>query len=315
MRYTLYILYTLFLLTSCQATPKQETKEQAPQATEAQVRFPYPEIPTVLTTPEERKAYLLTHYWERFDFADTVLVANRDITEQGFVDFIALLADGQTTDALAGESMENWCGGFIPQGKARRTMMRLADDYLYNPNSPFYNEWLYGIYLQAMLVKLPAEDAQVSSMAFKLQLLNRNKVGTPAEDFIYYLPDGTRRSLADTPVRGNRLLVVFYDPECSSCHEVIETMKMDSALAKAVQAGWVSVLAIYTEGNEKVWRETLADMPQGWSIGTDREAIKAGALYDLRAMPSLYLLDAQKRVVLKDAPFERIRSELFADGE
>ena len=278
-------------------------------------QFPYPKIPESLKDPESRKTFLLAHYWDEFNFADTALVNNSNVTEQGFVDHIALLADTQTNPDEAEPSIGNLCRLMYPHPHARQVFMKLFDDYLSDPNSPFYNEWLYGIYLQAMLVKLPAEDAQVSSMAFKLQLLNRNKVGKPAENFIYYLPDGTRRSLADTPVRGNRLLVVFYDPECSSCHEVIETMKMDSALAKAVQAGRVSVLAIYTEGNEKVWRETLADMPQGWTIGTDREAIKAGALYDLRAMPSLYLLDAQKRVVLKDAPFERIRPELFADGE
>ena len=140
MRYTI-LIYSILLFTACQANPKQTAKEQTPSDTVAQVqtRFPYPEIPSVLTTPEDRKAYLLTHYWERFDFADTALVAERDITEQGFVDFIALLADGQTTDALAKESMENWCGGFIPQAQARRTMTGLADDYLYNPNSPFYN--------------------------------------------------------------------------------------------------------------------------------------------------------------------------------
>lgn len=311
MRYTI-LIYSILLFTACQANPKQTAKEQTPSDTVAQVqtRFPYPEIPSVLTTPEDRKAYLLTHYWERFDFADTALVAERDITEQGFVDFIALLADGQTTDALAKESMENWCGGFIPQAQARRTMTGLADDYLYNPNSPFYNEWLYGVYLQAMLTKLPAGDAQAETMTFRLTLLSRNQTGERAEDFTYYLPDGTRRSLASTPVKGGRLLVVFYDPECGSCHEVIENMRMDGVLAKAVQAGRISVLAIYTEGNEKVWRETWADMPQGWTVGTDREAIKTGALYDLRAMPSLYLLDAEKRVVLKDAPFERIRTEL-----
>lgn len=309
MKYIL-LIYSILLLTSCQANPQQADKEQVSQAVEIQTRFPYPEIPMVLTTPEDRKAYLLTHYWERFDFADTTLVANRDITEQGFVDFIALLADGQTTEELARESMENWCGGFVPQAQARRTMAGLADDYLYNPNSPFYNEGLYGVYLQAMLTTLPAGDVQAETMTFRLTLLSRNQVGAQAENFTYYLPDGTRRSLASTPVKGNRLLVVFYDPECVSCHEMIETLKRDHALAEAVRTGKVCVLAIYTEGNETVWRETLADMPHGWTVGTDRESIKAGALYDLRAMPSLYLLDGRKRVVLKDASLRELKSLL-----
>lgn len=89
-------LYILLLLTSCQANPKQAVQEQTAQDTATvQTRFPYPEIPTLLTVPGDRKDYLLTHYWDCFDFADTALVSNRNVSEQGFVDFIALLADGQ----------------------------------------------------------------------------------------------------------------------------------------------------------------------------------------------------------------------------
>ncbi len=51
-------------------------------------------------------------------------------------------------------------------------------------------------------------------------------------------------------------------------------------------------------------------MPEGWTVGTDREAVKTGALYDLKAMPSLYLLDGKKTVLLKDAAYEKICAAL-----
>ncbi|WP_288180294.1 hypothetical protein [Bacteroides sp. CAG:633] len=94
--------------------------------------------------------------------------------------------------------------------------------------------------------------------------------------------------------------------ECESCHAVLGQMTASAALAKAVQTGRMSVLAIYTEGNEEVWRKALPDMSEGWTIGADHEAVKTGTLYDLKAMPSLYLLDGQKKVLLKDAAFEEI---------
>ena len=103
---------------------------------------------------------------------------------------------------------------------------------------------------------------------------------------------------------------MFYDPECESCHEVLLQMAADTALAEAVRAGKLSVLAVYTEGNDEAWRKALPDMPEGWMVGTDREAVKGGALYDLKAMPSLYLLDGKKTVLLKDAAYEKIRATL-----
>ena len=270
--------------------------EEAPVAVEQSLgSFPFPAIPEVLTSSEDRKAYLLTHYWEQLDFTDTTLVDNRDVTEQGFVNFIALLADGTTPEELTRESLEN---------------CQTADDYLFNPNSPFYNEGLYGMYLEALLGKLPQTDAMRSAYRFKLELVRRNNVGDKATDFTYYQPDGTRRTLVTTSVKNDRLLLMFYDPECESCHEVLLQMAADTALAEAVRAGKLSVLAVYTEGNKAAWRKALPDMPEGWTVGTDREAVKTGALYDLKAMPLLYLLDGQKTVLLKDAAYEKIRATL-----
>lgn len=286
------------------------SQKQIEQKRTSQSPFPFPEIPAMLTQPEERKAYLLEHYWDRFNFGDTTLVNNREVTEQGFVNQISLLADGVTPEKVIRESLKNWCSRFMPEAQARQVMMQLADDYLYNPNSPFYNEGLYGVYLETMLEVLPEEDARRSSFDFKLRLLRRNKVGDKATDFSYYLPDGQKKSLVATSTRGNRLLLVFYDPECDSCHEVLREMTADASLAEAVKAGRVTVLAVYTEGNQEAWRKGLADMPEGWIIGTDRQKVKEEALYDLKAMPSLYLLDGQKRVLLKDAPLGQIREVL-----
>ena len=189
-------------------------------------------------------------------------------------------------------------------------MTQTADSYLFNPNSPFYNEALYGMYLEALLGKLPQTDAMRSTYRFKLELIRRNNVGEKATDFVYYLSDGTRHTLAATPVKSNRLLLMFYDPECESCHEVLLQMAADTALAEAVRTGKLSVLAVYTEGNDEAWRKALPDLPKGWTVGIDHEAVKTGALYDLKAMPSLYLLDGKKTVLLKDAAYEKIRATL-----
>lgn len=313
--YCLWLIFLVLLQMSCeykagQLKGKKIAQQERTLGDMKEASFPFPEIPAMLTQPEERKAYLLEHYWDRFNFGDTTLVNNREVTEQGFVNQISLLADGATPEKVIRESLKNWCSRFMPEAQARQVMMQLADDYLYNPNSPFYNEGLYGVYLETMLEVLPEEDARRSSFDFKLRLLRRNKVGDKATDFSYYLPDGQKKSLATTSTRGNRLLLVFYDPECESCHEVLREMTADASLAGAVKAGRVTVLAVYTEGNQEAWRKGLADMPEGWIIGTDRQKVKEEALYDLKAMPSLYLLDGQKRVLLKDAPLGQIREVL-----
>ena len=125
-----------------------------------------------------------------------------------------------------------------------------------------------------------------------------------------FLADEECRTLRTTTVQGDKLLLVFYDPECPSCHEVLKAMMADRALADAVDTGTLTVLAVYTEGNDEVWRKALTDMPRSWLIGNDRQQVKDCALYDLKAMPSLYLLDKDKTVLLKDAAYDTVRQAL-----
>lgn len=105
-------------------------------------------------------------------------------------------------------------------------------------------------------------------------------------NFIYYLPDGSRHTLYQTRVNKNRLLLVFYDPECPSCHDVMMEMLHDKLLQQEVDAGNLTVLAIYTEGNLDVWKTTISELPKEWIVGTDREEIKQRCLYDCK-LPKL----------------------------
>lgn len=310
------LVFIIFLFSACGNSSKQKQTDTSvtvenPQ-TVSEAKFPFPAIPTMLTQPEERKAYLMAHYWENFNFADTALVNNRNVSEQGAANYLAILADGTLSEAQVKGSLDGFCKGMEVQEHARKVFLQMMEDYLYNPNSPFHNERLYALFLERMLKSEFVDEARKSSLKFSLDLISRNCPGKVATDFVYFLPDGSRHSLAQTRAKNNRLLLVFYDPECPSCHETMQEMVADGMLAEAVKAGKLTVLAVYTEGNQEVWKRTLSDLPQGWMVGSDHETVKQGALYDLKAMPSLYLMDGTKRVLLKDAPYAKIREEIAA---
>lgn len=317
MSYRIFILLFL-LLSACGNTAQRNKVEKEMSEAVEQIEigvdsnFPFPEIPTMLTQPEERKAYLMAHYWDNFNFADTALVNNRNVAEQGAANYLAILADGTLTEEQVKGSLDGFCKGMEAQVHARKVFLQMMEDYLYNPNSPFHNEGLYALFLERMLKSEFVDEGRKSSLKFSLDLISRNCPGKVATDFVYFLPDGSRHSLAQTRAKNNRLLLVFYDPECPSCHETMQEMVADGMLAEAVKAGKLTVLAVYTEGNQEVWKRTLGDLPQGWTVGSDHETVKQGALYDLKAMPSLYLLDGTKRVLLKDAPYAKIREEIAA---
>lgn len=312
------IVLSVCVLFSCGQTAKKTEGDGKAKAETAdkqsqpeQPVFPMPEVPGMITSAEEARTYLVAHFWDEFDFQDVRLLRSKPVLAQGLANFVSLSAANavEQKDAVD-RGFGTLCKGITENRTLTDSLKYYVEEYLYNPNSPYYNEELYGVYLKCMMENLPANDPLMETYRFKRQLIGRNCPGSKAEDFTYYLPDGTRKSLYSTPVKGDYLILVFYDPECHSCHDIMRGMFADRSLAEAVAAGRVAVLAVYTEGDTEVWKKYLNGMPGNWTTGEDRMGVKDKALYDLKAMPTLYLLDKHKKVLLKDAPYAWIRETL-----
>lgn len=299
---TIHLLLLVLVLTACGSHSRQSSQEQKPR----QTTFVFPEIPEMLTEPEQRLSFLIQHYWEEFDFADTTLLAQPDIAEQGFVNFIALFPQAVPEDLTAG--LDSLVRRAEPHPAAFTYLLAQAEKYLYDPNSPFHNEEFYVQFVRPFVGSKAIGYADKSRLEFRMKLASMNRVGTPATDFKFIIyPKENASSLRATA--GKELLLVFYDPECEGCHETLMELMKSDVLAQRVVKGDVSVLAVYTEGNLEVWRKTAPGLPETWTIAADTSClVKDTPLYDLKAMPTLYLLDTQKNVVLKDTSIPALMS-------
>lgn len=261
--------------------------------------FPYPDIPTLLTTPSERATFLIEHYWDNYNFADTTLVENKEITEQGFVNFIDLLPRFDSIVAVNGLQR------FYERILSDTTPSRVADSfdtmiehYLSNPNSPMRNEELYIMFLQSQISTLHQYGDEAIRPTALLATALKNRLGTKAADFNYTTRSGQHSSLYAT--QAQTLLLIFYDPECEHCKDILSMLLDDSTFKQQVASGQLTVLAVYTEENKTLWQSTAHNMPTDWIVAVDDSNINKNAIYDIPAMPVFYLLDSNKLVVLKD---------------
>lgn len=73
----------------------------------------------------------------------------------------------------------------------------------------------------------------------------------------------------------------------------------------------LQILALYPDQDLTLWRNKLAEIPSTWITGYDADQkITHQNLYNLDAIPTLYLLDQNKKVILKDAPWQAIEAYL-----
>lgn len=259
-------------------------------------------------TSEKRADYLVKHYWENINFADTNYIHHPDITEQAWADYCDILNHVSLENAQ--EAMRNTIERTYVERKVFDYITKLAEKYLYDPNSPMHNEELYIPVLDAMLhAPMLKEVEKVRPQALR-ELAQKNRIGTKAIDFDYTLASGISNTLYQQ--KTDYTLLFFYNPGCLTCAETIEKLKKATVIKQMIEQKRLTVLSIYPDEEPEEWRQHLNDFPKEWINGYDKHfTIKEEQLYDLKAIPTLYLLNKEKIVLLKDASAQTIEEYLL----
>lgn len=265
--------------------------------------FPLPEVPQMLATPTDRANYLAIHYWDRFDFKDNSLIDKPEITEQGFANFISIMpyvTEKQEAFAVLAKRM-------TVNPKMLAHLLEVSERYLFDNFSPVYEEELYLLLVKELLGKPQLSLVQKERLRYQQKVTMKNRVGQVASDFGFVLRDGKRMTLKG--VEADYVLLYLNDPECEACQKVKKGLEASEAVAQWRKNGRMKLLSVCIEGKTNGWKNLPA--PDGWIDGCDEnKQLLEQDLYDLRNLPAVYLLDANKRILLKNATLQRLEQML-----
>lgn len=272
--------------------------------------FVLPVIPESITDTDQRANYLTIHYWDRFDFNNRELIQRPDITEQAFVDYINILY-------------------YVPKEQANKSLVytlkkaetdtvmyayfgSLFEKYFYEPNSPFRNEELYIPVLQELVKSPLLREEEISSYKFQKEMVLKNRVGEKSNNFEYTLENGHTFSFHD--LQSEYTLLMFSNPGCTTCKEVVKQLSNSKVLSDALALNtntrtMLTILTLYPDDDLDEWIAYLPQMPSNWIHAYDKNMqITYKKLYDVKAIPTLYLFDKDKKVMLKDTSIGAIES-------
>jgi len=301
-------IFFLFLIvcTSC-GNQKSVDNQQGSAPADSVKKFALPIIPRILETPEARADYLVRHYWENMDFADTSFIDYPEVVEQAWVDYIDIMR--MVPEETAVSAIKQMYKDAGQKKKVFFYFTDLAEKYLYDPNSPMRNEELYIPVLDAMLESSVLNDTEKILPQGRRELAEKNRPGRPAEDFTYTLASGKSGTLYG--VKAEYTLLFINNPGCHACEEGIAELTQAPAINREFTAGKLKILSVYPDEDREEWERHLSDFPKEWINGYDKKiVIKEKNLYDLKAIPTLYLLDKNKKVLLKDATVGQINQYL-----
>ena len=305
-KHTVLAIGAALILAACGNNAAKSIGETTPPV------FPRVETPAMITEPQAIADYMTTNYWRQFDFTDTLFLAHPEVLEQAFVDYVVILpyAGGN----LASQSLSRLMDSARADTAMYRFFVDKTEHYLWDPNSPYRNDELYLPVLESMLASGAIDEATRLRSEYRLEWVKKNRPGTPAADFTYTLSSGREGKMSQ--IKAEYLLLFFNNPGCTTCADIIAHTQA-SPLMNALQqekrngAPRLEILAVYPDEDRTEWEKYLPQMPQHWMISYDKhQTIRQEKLYDVKAIPTLYLLDKNKKVILKDADIRDVETYL-----
>ena len=281
--------------------------------------LPFPDVypPAMMEDAQERIDYMAFNTWNRFmdpsrDYpSDSTLVSGvrRGDVEQKFATWAQVLEMSSPKSAQMAINRlydaATACEKANASSNVFETLTELFEKYLFDPNSPFRNEDYYGIYAERLMTYPGLSAEMKDKFARDARLCALNRVGTKAADFTFADRRGRMHTLYG--VKAPYTLLFFSNPGCEACMNIINVLKGEPQISELIASGKLAVLNIYIDEDLEAWRSYMPIYPEEWYNGFDPDfVIRNDLLYNVRAIPSLYLLDVDKIVLLKDAPENRV---------
>lgn len=246
-------------------------------------------------TQEEYEA-MVEHYWDDFDFA-----ADSAVIAYDTVDIIYAMSDYVVV--IPPYKADSLLRGLIKRASESRPVLdffaMVTEAVLHDPNSPYRNDEYYIPVLEQILESPLLDEYDRIAPMYDLDVARKNRIGMAANDFVYTLRDGRKSRLYD--IDADYTILMFANPGCPMCREIMDEITASPLLNEMMEMGALKVLSVYPDEDLVAWRDYLPQMPAKWiNAYDDGMVIASESLYNLNAIPSLYLLDAQKRVLVKD---------------
>lgn len=271
----------------------------AVMATSCSVKSSHQEVAEL--TPAQKNVEAMANYWNKFNFTDTTWLKHDEELEKVFAIWVdGVLAAYYDCDTVLTSDIVDRASVSKPMFKQ---FMHMADECFRNPMSPWRCEELY-IPILEKAVKIEGIDyADKIRWEDRLEKAKMNRFNTIATDFDFITDKGKTSSLHS--IGSQWIILYFFNPGCHDCERVSNIIKGSPVVQALIDCNSLSVVALYPDEDLSEWNKHSGEFPDEWIVARFAHESERDK-YDLPAIPNLYLLDNDKRVVVKDGTIEDI---------
>jgi thiol-disulfide isomerase/thioredoxin len=264
---------------------------------------------TTLLAQTDKREYAYykptNHFFDNIDFSDKQILATPILEQKmGFyfrqmvppvVDSIKVRVNEILGKTKANDEVYNWAVRYLYQ--------------LYRESPVPGNNEVYNFIGEQFIINEPKrwnDDAFVEKVKERVAKAKLNPVGSLATNLKLLSSVGKPQDLYS--IKASRTILLFFNPGCEACHAVTEKL---FKIYQQYKSKGIQVFAVYIDRNKDEWQNYISAKGLDWINvydPTGSEYIEQK--YDIYAIPMIYVLDQDKKVIAKDMPVESLKEYL-----
>lgn len=254
--------------------------------------FEYPVAPEELPDLESKSNFLVTNFWRSFDFNSKEPISQVQLNH-AFKVFTVPMRWG--TPKVVYDAVDE----IVKKMKKNPTLLYqftvAAEENLYGERAEVWIDDVYLKFVDALLANKKIKTSRKTRFKAQKENLDGSLKGHKLEDFSFHTPNGETKSFApSTPLT----ILEFGSPSCPDCRMAKLKFDTNSDLNKLISDGKLSIVFIIPDAeSEDDWQKELSSYPENWTKGAGDDL---DIRFDMRLVPSIYLIDSEGKIVNKN---------------
>ncbi|MGN0236479.1 MAG: DUF5106 domain-containing protein [Lepagella sp.] len=256
--------------------------------------FEYPMAPDDMDGLQERSNYLMQHFWDKMDFKQKTAV-DQNALNDAFRVYVAPMQFATAAEVNA--SVDKVITQISKNAVLSLQFAKAAEEALYGPRADVWNDEIYLKFIDNVLRCKQIKKERKARYEHVGKQLRGTLRGSMPPEFDYTEADG---KVSHYHPNGVITVIEFGDPDCDDCRFSKLKMETNVRFSSLVERGKINVMFIVADPEEE-WQEKVKDYPVLWHVGASESV---SDLYDLRKSPSVYVIDREGKVAVKNVGIE-----------
>lgn len=253
--------------------------------------FEYPVAPEELESLTDKSDYLVKCFWDQLDVKNSQPV-NQIALNDAFKVYLTPLRYANAKNAF--DSVDKLISRISGNPTLMVQFAKAAEENLYGPRAELWADDIYLKFLDAAAKNKKISKTRREKYSKRADLIRSSNVGSNAPTFDFVSSENKQESYypMSTPT-----ILIIGDPEDTDWRLARLKLESDTNFTQALEKGKLNVLYL-TLSDNKDWANAVSNYSKRWKIGKS-DYIRE--IYDIRTIPSIYLIGSDGKIILKNA--------------